>query len=283
MRETWPSHPYEDGPTLSSLLTPVTKALLIVTTTVSIAQWLLSRFTPIHLELFFGLSWPGLMTGHFWQLVTYIFLHYDPMHLLMNMIGLFFFGPELERTLGQIRFLCYYLLFGLIGGLFWILISARMGDLCLGASGSIFGLLGLFAALFPARRILLFLPLPISVTARTMALILGTMTLLYLLLFSRNIADAAHLAGGLAGYLYGLHLHRLGVHWGAQLVPWWRDWQIRRRQRRMHVLHPDSDAHDTPSEETINRILDKINRTGYASLSRAEHEILEKASRTPRG
>ncbi|MBK8459895.1 MAG: rhomboid family intramembrane serine protease [Micropruina sp.] len=89
-----------------------------------------------------GTAWvPGVVTGASWQLLTSMFAHVDLMHVASNLLTLWFLGPQVERTLGRLRFLGLYLFSGLAGGvavLWW----SDPASSTLGASGAIFGLLG---------------------------------------------------------------------------------------------------------------------------------------------
>jgi membrane associated rhomboid family serine protease len=80
-------------------------------------------------------------TGDWWQVITAGFLHNTPVHIVLNMLSLWWIGKDLERILGRIRFIAVYLvsLFG--GGVSVLLFADPLGPVA-GASGAIFGLLG---------------------------------------------------------------------------------------------------------------------------------------------
>ncbi len=84
---------------------------------------------------------PGVADGGYWELVTSMFTHVDPAHILLNMMTLWFLGRPLERYFGVARFLALYLLSGLAGSVavYWL---ADPDGATLGASGAIFGLMG---------------------------------------------------------------------------------------------------------------------------------------------
>jgi membrane associated rhomboid family serine protease len=87
--------------------------------------------------LLFG---PAVADGDWWRLITAAFLHYGPVHLAMNMVVLWWFGPALEEALGSSRFLLLYLASGLAGSAGVLLVSPNA--FTVGASGAIYGLLG---------------------------------------------------------------------------------------------------------------------------------------------
>jgi membrane associated rhomboid family serine protease len=222
----------------------------------------------------FGLSRDAVAHGYFWQPLSYMFLHDGRQlwHILMNMVGLAFFGREVEWAIGSRRMTGLYLGGGVLGGLAWLLISGRTA-VCVGASGAVFGLLGAFAAMFPHREItlLLFFVLPVTMTARTLAIVLGGIALLALMTGGGGVAHAAHLAGGIAGYLYGHHRAGAGGPWFVFGGGGWK---------RLALRWPEAwRPRGPPSREEVDRILDKINREGIGSLSRRERSALERASR----
>ena len=241
-------------------------------------------FTPV-----FALSWAGIRHLALWQPVTYMFLHGGFWHLFFNMLGLFFLGPETERVLGRRRFIGLYLICGLLGGLGWLLISGQRG-ICVGASGAVLGVLAAFAALFPDRPVtlLVFFVLPVTMRARTMALGLGVATLLMMFGQSGSIAHAAHLVGGLAGWLYvKLFFNRAGTGMAWNPRRWWHEMRWRWERRNIKVVpRPDNIWHaqpeppaDVPTEAEVDAILEKISRYGLNSLTDDEREILQRASR----
>ena len=89
-----------------------------------------------------GVQWvDGVASGAVWQLLTSMFTHVDLMHIGFNMLALWFLGPQLEATIGRLRFLALYLLSGLTGSAFVYWLSPEYVP-TVGASGAIFGLMG---------------------------------------------------------------------------------------------------------------------------------------------
>ncbi|MBT8398673.1 MAG: rhomboid family intramembrane serine protease, partial [Gemmatimonadetes bacterium] len=95
-----------------------------------------------------------------WGVFTYMFVHANFMHILFNMIGLFFFGPRLELQLGGRSFLNLYLLSGLGGAAFSFLFARNYP--VVGASGAVFGVLLGFAYFWPRERIYIWGILPVE-------------------------------------------------------------------------------------------------------------------------
>jgi hypothetical protein len=95
-----------------------------------------------------------------WTLATSMFLHGGFFHLFANMFSLFFIGSFLENLIGKKRFIWTYIISGIVGGLFFVFASLIFGNLstpAVGASGAIFGLLGVLAVLVPYSKIYLIL------------------------------------------------------------------------------------------------------------------------------
>lgn len=88
----------------------------------------------------------GVDDGAWWQLVTSVFAHVEPLHIGFNMLALYFLGPMLENVLGRARFLAVYLVSGVAGSAAVMLVSNPNGQ-TLGASGAIFGLMGALAVI----------------------------------------------------------------------------------------------------------------------------------------
>jgi len=267
----------------------ITRRLLFMTVGVFIVDFLLwpnpgGLHTPF--ERVFGLSRHGIASGMLWQVVTYSFLHGGFWHLFGNMLGLYFFGTELEQRLGSRRFLLLYLGCGALGGLGWLLLSAGANAVCIGASASVFGVLGTFAALYPRRQItlLVFFVLPVTLSARTLILIAGGVSLLLLRSDAGGIAHAAHLAGGAAGYWYGWRIaggafRGDGMSWDLRRL--FADWRAKMRRGRFRVMREAAD--DAPVDwYEVDRILMKVRAVGMGGLTKNERDVLDRASRQVR-
>ncbi len=86
----------------------------------------------------------GVDDGAWWQLLTSMFTHVEPLHVGFNMLALYFLGPMLETVLGRARFVALYFVSGIAGSATVMLLSAPNGQ-TVGASGAIFGLMGALA------------------------------------------------------------------------------------------------------------------------------------------
>jgi len=139
----------------------------------------------------------------YWQFFTYQFVHGGFFHLGINMLTLFFFGVPVERKIGTKEFILYYLLVGTIDGLLSFLVYAATGFYYInivGASGAIFGVLLLYAVIYPNSVIYLWAVIPIPAPL----LIVGYAVIELISMFSANddIAHLTHFIGLLAGWVY---------------------------------------------------------------------------------
>ena len=152
----------------------------------------------------------GLLT-----LFTSMFLHADLLHLGMNMLFLLITGDGCERAMGSSRFLVFYLVCGVISGLFHVYLNSISSVPTIGASGAIFGVLAAFAILFPFRWLItLFGLIPVPVPAILFVFLTVLIETAYVASgVVENIAHTAHVGGFLAGVfltlLFGPRKHEI--------------------------------------------------------------------------
>jgi rhomboid protease GluP len=141
-----------------------------------------------------------ILQGEIWRLLTSMFLHSGFDHLLANSYGLYVFGLELERLYGRGRFLIIYLLAGLFGSLASFAYRGPFG-FSVGASGAIFGLVGMNLAYYIIHRN----TFPFGRTAITNTLILIAINLFFGFTVP-HIDNLAHIGGLVAGFALGYGL-----------------------------------------------------------------------------
>ncbi|MBX5494255.1 MAG: rhomboid family intramembrane serine protease [Bryobacteraceae bacterium] len=173
-----------------------------------------------------------------WQLVTYLFVH-SPFHfghILLNMLALWMFGSDLERTWGTKRFLQFYFLCGIGAGLCVILGNYLYGTpdtRTIGASGAIYGIMMAFALLFPDATII-FVLFPIR--ARYFVMILGAMAFLSSLRMSGSgVSDIAHLGGLIFGFAYMKWDSRVRFDLLGSIEHRYHRWKMERAKRKFQV------------------------------------------------
>ena len=135
-------------------------------------------------------------------------------HILMNMMCLFFIGPAVERRMGSISFLIFYLFAAIVGGFITAFIDPALNPV-LGASGAISGMLVAFAWLYPHAKLgLLFIP--IHLPARVFTAIFAIFSLIMIILevsgksVLGGVSHFGHLAGMIAGFIFMLGYQLLG-------------------------------------------------------------------------
>jgi len=223
-----------------------------------------------------------------WTPITYMFMHVGFLHLLFNILGLYWFGKLFLYHLEGDKLLSVYLLGGLAGAALYVAaynifpIFENSNSILLGASGSVFAILVAIAFYDPNRELLL--PLFGSFKLKYVAAF-------YVLLSIINISSTnaggniAHLGGAVWGWFYISQL-RNGKDLGAGLVKlldnlakWFKP------KSHLTITHkaPRDDyeynRQKNAKQDEINRILDKIAKSGYDSLTKAEKELLFKQGR----
>ena len=211
-----------------------------------------------------------------WTLFTYMFLHAGLMHLLFNMIGLFFFGPRLEARLGARGFLGLYFLSGLGGAAFSFAFS--YGSPVVGASAAVYGIIIGFAMYWPRELIYIYGIVPVQ--ARWLAVAVVAISLYSGITGSDGgTAHFAHL-GGLAVGAGFLRLRDRHASKGR------REFQ-RKVQQTRSTDGSEGDtrkrwgAIDLASMHDLNRneveeLLARVDREGMRALSMDERQFLDR-------
>ena len=173
---------------------PVSYSMAILAVCVFVS--LLSLIAPDLVYSYLALN-PAYVMQRPWTLITHMFVHANFDHLFWNMLFLFFFGVELERRVGETRFLEIYMFSGLAAALGQMLVST--GTL-LGASGALYGVMGCLAIIAPEIRVLLFFIIPLRIQY---AVVLFAIMDFSMMGSGDSIAHAAHLTGLLVGLGFG--------------------------------------------------------------------------------
>jgi len=134
--------------------------------------------------------------------VTSMFLHGSPLHIVGNMLFLVVFGPGVEDAIGAPRFALYYFAWGIAAAAAQIYVDPASTVPMLGASGAIGGVLGAYLLLFPGNKIQIYVPLLLFLSFAVSAwVLLGFWFLWQILAPQDGIANWAHVGGFLAGML----------------------------------------------------------------------------------
>lgn len=198
-------------------LTRVVKWLMIINASIWLVGVLILQnlfFRDGSIFLWFGLIPERVVNDFwFWQPFTYMFLHSQSvMHVVFNMLMLWWLGSELEVRWGSKFFLAYYLVSGVGAGLIYLaaivayfFLTNNFAPLSIpvvGSSGAIFGLLVAYGILFGERLVFFMMLFPMK--ARYFVMLLGGIEIVMLLEsgFRGDVANLAHLGGLVAGFLF---------------------------------------------------------------------------------
>ena len=221
-------------------------------------------------------SSPAVFLTRPWTLVTYMFAQYDLLHVVFNMLWLYWFGTMFTMTASSRRLLTLYLCGGLAGAVLFMLgymvlpmFHSSYGSL-IGSSASVIAVVTAVAILMPHFK--MHLLLIGSVSVKWIAIV--TIVLVLVGVTGSNAGgEIAHIGGVIAGVFYGLwikHGHELS---------------FRRPSRRHTPAEPPSSSSSSGTglsadeRAELDAILDKIKKSGYTSLTSSERDRLFSVSR----
>ena len=210
-----------------------------------------------------------------WQPFTYMFFHapyYSSVgisHILLNMLGLWVFGRELEQAWGKSKFLKYYFLTGIGSGLITYLFQINSDNPVIGASGAVYGILLAYGISFPNRMLYIWGLIPVR--SIWLVVIMGSIAFFGLLGRADGISHVTHISGMFIGYIL------LKKKWQlADIIFAMRkktvEFQVQRKEDR--ALKKKSINRD------IDMILEKIKEVGFSGLSNEEQSKLYEASKS---
>ena len=231
-----------------------------------------------------------------WTLITYMFLHVDFIHILFNLLWLYWFGTIFVQELGLKKLLSTYLLGGLTGGIFYVIFynlfpvfeGVRGESIALGASASVMAIVVAVATYQPNRKMQLVLIGPVKIIYIALAMFIFTS----LVDFSVNTGGKiAHIGGALTGFLFAYYYRQgkditLGFdRFMDKIATWFKPGKdnLKVTYKRNTGQKPPTDDLEykhqkTHEQKEIDLILDKISKAGYDSLSSREKELLFKMS-----
>jgi membrane associated rhomboid family serine protease len=210
-------------------------------------------------------------TGAVWQLVTYAFVAPPSIGFAIQMLMLYWFGPEVEKFIGRRSFLTLYLALLIVPALFLTAAGATQPLQYQGADHLLFGIFIAFVVIY-SRVEIFFLRLTASQLAW---ILLGIYSLIYL---SNHLYIPLVLLWLSSAIAY-IGLRAMGVGGGVQ---WIEDWKEKRaeeaevRETKKQTARPASQKQKTITQ-SIDGILEKISKKGISSLSETERESLDKA------
>ena len=257
----------------SQFFTDAIRTIVLVNVAVYILQSLSGKE-----DVFFRLF--GLVPSSFlselmiWQPFTYMFFHapfYSSVgisHILLNMIGLWVFGRELEQAWGKNNFLKYYFVTGIGSGLVTFLFQINSDSPVIGASGAVYGVLLAYGLSYPNRMLYIWGIIPVK--SLWLVIIMGTIAFFGLLGNADGISHITHISGMVIGYFM------LNKKWR------WREllFKIRKKTIEFQVQrHEEKVAKNIMLKKDIDLILDKIQKEGFSSLTSKEKNKLYESSK----
>lgn len=240
-------------------LTKITKAIIVTCVGVYFIDFTITHLFGgvrignelVQLNEIFGLvPLKVLKKGMWWQVLTYIFMHGHPLHILLNMLILWYFGAEIEMRLGERNFLKYFLICGVGAGIFNFLINIMVNDISsltspiIGASGAIYGILVAYGIFFGNRYFLVFFLFPMK--AKYFVMIMASIELIMGVKSTPqdNVAHFAHLGGMVVGAIY-IYLRYIRNSGGRSKKDYERD-RLRRQFRLIVNQSEDEHKNDGP-------------------------------------
>lgn len=257
-------------------------SVVTILITINVAIYVIAAFSVMMREYIYDfgmLQAKAVFEGQIWRLLTAQYLHANQWHLFLNMLGLHFLGRPLEQMWSARRFFGIYTACGLAGNLLYTFLAWRQvidpTTFAVGASGCIYGLLGIVAVLFPHATVFVFFLIPMKI--RTAAAAFGAIAFFSIVQRGPNYGgEACHLAGLV-----------FGVWWAMKGQDWWDNsewrWKPKRRsparrtesfQQRMAAQQADNDL--------VDQILDKVRMQGLNSLTDREKQALHEATERQR-
>lgn len=235
-----------------------------------------------------------------WTLFTYFFLHERFFHILFNLLFLYWFGKIIKEFLGGSKVVNLYILGGLAGGVFYILIYNTIpffaervdSSMMLGASAGVFAVVVGAATFMPNYTIILMFIGPVRIKY---------IAIFYVILAFAQTTGAnaggelAHLGGAAMGFIYIKQLQQ-GTDWGKWIHMFsefiksffvrqpkvkvtYRKSEKSKRSAQSKPSSAKQTSAESTSQEEIDTILDKISHSGYESLSKDEKQKLFNASK----
>ena len=210
-----------------------------------------------------------------WQPFTYMFFHapfYSSVgisHILLNMLGLWVFGRELEQAWGKTKFLRYYFIIGIGSGLITYFFQMNSDNPVIGASGAVYGILLAYGVSYPNRMLYIWGLIPVR--SLWLVIIMGSIAFFGLLGNADGISHVTHISGMLIGYVL------LKKQWR------WRDiwFAIRKKTIEFQVQrYEEKSIKKKMLQKDIDLILEKIQKVGFIGLSDKEQSKLYEASKT---
>jgi membrane associated rhomboid family serine protease len=281
---------FRSGSSLTKLIY-INIAVFLLISIGSIVGYLLNNQT-LSLKILNFFSVPSSIKAFLlrpWTLITYMFTHKDILHILFNMLWLYWFGLIFLEYLDQKKLVAVYLLGGISGAVVYIISfnvfpvfnQVVAESVAIGASASVMAVVVAIAAYVPDYSVNLFLLGRIKIKYVALAIFILTSVMD----FSVNSGGKlAHIGGALFGFLYTVSLRRgrdLGKGLNKIIDFFATLFKPRKKLRvtyKKRATDYDYNKARVDHQEKINKILDKISKGGYDSLTKEEKDLLFRES-----
>lgn len=229
----------------------------------------------------------GILLQRPWTLISSAFGHWSIGHLFFNMLGLFFVGNYFAQEIGDRKLLSLYLLGGLGASIFYLLVQntipfyAQIPSVVVGASGSVVAITIALATFYPQRQVMLFFVLPVKFFWLGIGLVV-----MYVLSITGDNAggEIGHLGGAITGFLFAYY-HKKGTDITKPIglvigliEGVFEKRPVMKTSYRKPTAYSKKEIVDVDfkeiSQDEIDAILDKLKRSGYASLTEKEKRTL---------
>lgn len=285
---------FRSGTTLVRLIL-INVAVFVIIKLIGVFIFLLQQ-PDLHQNMigFLGLpADPGILIKRPWTLITYMFTHYQFFHILFNMLWLFWFGRIFLEYLDQKKLLSVYLLGGISGGILYILFynpfpvfeGQLPQSVAIGASAAVLAVVVTIAVYSPDYKVFLWFLGPVKI--KYIALV--SIGIDILSIESANAGGhIAHIGGAIFGLIYGFQLKKgkdmaIGFN---RIMDTFFSWFKPKPKLYVKYKKPpkaetdfDYNKRKASEQKEIDRILDKISKSGYSTLTKEEKELLFRSSK----
>ena len=239
----------------------------------------------------FGLTSAEKLMTRPWQVLTYSWLHGNLIHLIMNMILLYFVGQLFLQQFRNQNLYTFYIFGGIFGGIFFILFQSvfNYSHLLVGASASVYALFFAMISYNPKMPVRLIL-IPTSFPLLYVGYVFIAFDVYNIITDQNAGGSISHLGGAIFGYLYmkqfergndflGKFIFQISNIFQKKEKSTFKTYKNTSTQQNVPKDDYDFNHQKVEKQKKIDTILDKISRSGYESLSKEEKDFLFKEGR----
>ena len=222
-----------------------------------------------------------------WTVITYMFFHNEILHILFNLLWLYWFGKIFRKYFSGWQLVNVYILGGITGAFFYVLFynvfpvfaEAKYNSILIGASGGVLAVVLAIACYVPKYTIQLLLLGRVKLIA--IALVVIALDIIRISQNENAGGHIAHLGGALFGYIFAINIQKGKdiTAWFGRFCAWIGSFFKPKPKMKITYKRPPTDDREYnrlkhQNQQEVDRILDKISKGGYESLTRQEKETL---------